>query len=134
MTTQSVAVPPTPSPGVSSASSTESKQKQIYTFESKLPVFSIDWSHRKDQPFRLAFSSFEVRVPNKITVVQLDDTNSALKQTAAVDTTYPQTKVMWMPYSGTDKPDLFASTGDLLRIWEMKDGVAVNRCSLKSVC
>lgn len=109
------------------------KQQKIYTYESNLPVFSIDWSQRKDQQFRLAFSSFKEKTPNKITVVQLDENANELKQIASVEHNFPPTKVMWMPYSETDKADLFASTGDALRIWEMKDGTAVNRCTLNSV-
>ena len=41
---------------------------------------------------------------------------------------------MWMPYTNNDKPDLFATTGDYLRIWELKGNSVVNRCVLNSVC
>lgn len=112
----------------------ENKQSQIYTFESNLPVFSISWSQRKDFPFRLAFSSFEEKAANKVTVVQLDENATKLKEISSIPHNYPPTKVMWMPYSGTDKLDLFASTSDVLKIMEMKDGTAVTRCCLNSVC
>ena len=112
----------------------EQKQRQIYTFDSPLPVYSIDWSYRKDKPYRLAFSSFEVKSQNSITVVQLDDESNSLKETASVPQQYPATKVMWMPYNGTDKADLFASTGDILSIYEIKDDKAKVKCQLNSVC
>lgn len=108
--------------------------KGIYTIESPLPIFSVDWSHREDKPFRLAFTSFVEKADNKISIVQLDKEAGKFKLIASADHFYPPTKIMWMPYKGTDKADLFATTGDVLRIWEMKDSGPVNRCVLNSVC
>ena len=37
---------------------------------------------------------------------------------AEVDHSYPCTKLMWSPFKGFG-PDLFATSGDFLRIWEL---------------
>lgn len=117
-----------------SQATTESSRKEIYRYNAGFPVYSVDWSWRKDFPYRLAFTSFIESLNNRITLIQLDESNRTLKPITTVEHPFPPTKVMWMPYCNTDKPDLFATTGDFLRIWELKGSSVINRCVLNSVC
>lgn len=124
----------TPSSQDQSQASSDSARKEIYRYDAKFPVYSVDWSWRKDFPYRLAFTSLIESLSNRITLIQLDESSRTLRPIATVEHPFPPTKVMWMPYVETDKPDLFATTGDFLRIWELKGGSVVNRCVLNSVC
>ncbi|KAH7816275.1 putative WD40 repeat protein [Monocercomonoides exilis] len=113
-------------------SDSDSSKKEIYTFTASHPVYSVDWSWRKEFPYRLAFTSFTENLSNRITLIQLDESARQLKQITTVEHQFPPTKVMWMPYTQSDKPDLFATTGDFLRIWELKGSSVVNKCVLNS--
>jgi hypothetical protein len=115
-------------------SSSPKRESQLYQYMAPQPIYCVDWSWRRDFPFRLAFTSFVEKTQNQITVVQLDEASASLKPVATADHPFPPTKVMWMPYKESDKPDLFASTGDVLRIWEMRGNSIVSRCALNSVC
>ena len=55
---------------------------------------------------------------------------------ATVDHPYPCTKVMWIPDKVGNQPDLLATTGDYLRLWEvsgneMKQKALLNNVSTK---
>ncbi|KAH7827806.1 putative WD40 repeat protein [Monocercomonoides exilis] len=107
----------------------EHGHKQIYTYEAKLPIFSLDWSTRKEYPYRLVFSTFSEKAVNSLSVIQLDEASRSLKHVASIEHGFPPTKVMWMPYANSDKPDFFACTGDYLRIYEMKsNGIELRSC------
>eukprot|EP00898_Chlorokybus_atmophyticus_P006424 jgi/Chlat1/6783/Chrsp50S06455 len=67
-------------------------------------------------------------VSNRIEVVHLDDEAGVFRTSPnmSVAHQYPATKVMWIPDRDGQHPDLFASTGDYLRIWEIEeDGVKI---------
>ena len=122
-------------PAPASAQSTsESSRKEIYRYKANFPIYSVDWSWRKEFPYRLAFTSFIEGLNNRITLIQLDEESRTLKPFATVEHPFPPTKVMWMPYQNSDKPDLFATTGDFLRIWEWKKGSVISKSVLNSVC
>ena len=118
----------------SSAPGAESSRKEIYRYRADFPIYSVDWSWRKEFPYRLAFTSLIEGLNNRITLIQLDEPSRTLKAFATVEHPFPPTKVMWMPYHNSDKPDLFATTGDFLRIWELKGGSVISRSVLNSVC
>lgn len=72
-----------------------------------------------------------MHVFNQVEVVQLDDDSG--KFTAAphlsFDHPYPATKIMFIPDKESQKPDLLATTGDNLRIWQIHE----DKVELKSV-
>ena len=117
-----------------STTGAESSRKEIYRYRADFPIYSVDWSWRKEFPYRLAFTSLIEGLNNRITLIQLDEPSRTLKAFATVEHPFPPTKVMWMPYHNSDKPDLFATTGDFLRIWELKGGSVISKSVLNSVC
>ena len=130
----STSKPPASSAQDQSVSGNESSRKEIYRYKPGFPIYSVDWSWRKEFPYRLAFTSFMEGLSNRITLIHLDEESRTLKPFATVEHPFPPTKVMWMPYQNSDKPDLFATTGDFLRIWELKNGSVVSKSVLNSVC
>jgi len=111
---------------------TGKKKKEIYTYTAPWLIYGMNWSNRKDKPFRLALGSFIEEYNNKVEIVQLNEETQAFETVGeAVNHPYPTTKIMWAP-EGTDK-DLLATTGDYLRIWDVdEDGTIKQKCLLNN--
>lgn len=55
---------------------------------------------------------------NNIEIIELNEAKDRIKHVATVEHPYPATKLMWLPSTNTHQPDLLATTGDYLRLWE----------------
>lgn len=105
------------------------RRKEIYDYSAPWLIYSMSWSCRRDQPFRLALGSFIEEYSNRVEIVQLNDRSNEFEAKHSIDHPYPATKIMFLPDQGTASPDLLASTGDYLRIWEVTEGgVHVKTC------
>ena len=91
----------------------------------------MNWSVRKDKRFRLAIGSFVEEPKNKVEIVQLDEKTGDFKSDPKLsfEHPYPPTKIMFVPDKECQKPDLLATTGDFLRIWQVND----DKVQLKSI-
>ena len=81
---------------------------------------------RQDQRFRLAIGSFVEEYGNKVDIITLDDEAGAFPAAPQHSFThpYPCTKILFIPDKECSKEDLVATTGDYLRVWNIKeDGV-----------
>lgn len=105
-------------------------KKEIYTYQAPWLIYGMSWSTRPDKPFRLALGSFREDYTNKVSVVQLNDKSGDFEQVGEFDHPYPPTKIMWIPDKAANKPDLLATTGDYLRIWQVGDD---NKITMKSL-
>eukprot|EP00038_Savillea_parva_P008132 m.174951 g.174951 ORF g.174951 m.174951 type:complete len:353 (-) comp13902_c0_seq1:181-1239(-) len=100
----------------------ESSRKEIYAYKAPWPIYGMNWSQKKSKPMRLAIGSFVEEYTNKIRVIELDQEKGQFSQSAQVDHPYPTTKIMWLPdVDDNIDADLFATTGDYLRIWKIGD-------------
>jgi len=102
----------------------EVKQKQeIFTYESKDPCYALNWSNRSDKRFRLAVGSFKEEYANHVEIIQLNEETGSFdaKPELNFPHPYPATKIMFIPDKEGAHPDLMATTGDYLRIWQVKD-------------
>ncbi|KAG2188636.1 hypothetical protein INT44_001391 [Umbelopsis vinacea] len=107
------------------------KGKEIYTYHAPWPVYAMDWSKAPTEKggFRLALGSFIEEHENKLQIVTRSDLvddmyasqHSDFAVLAETDSYYPITKVLWEPYKGKHRTDLLATTGDILRLWELVD-------------
>lgn len=95
--------------------------REIYTFECPWNTYALAWSNRSDQLFRLAVGSCVVDYANEVRIVQLvqGERGLELESRGSFEHSYPPTKVMWHPSPSTSAPDLLATTGDYLRLWEV---------------
>ncbi|CAG8509607.1 8538_t:CDS:2 [Ambispora leptoticha] len=110
-------------------------KKEMYQYIAPWPVYGLDWSKRpQEKAFRLALGSFIEECDNKLQIITLaelayDDPyqrppNVDFVKIAEIDHQYPITKVLWEPYKGgSSNPDLLATAGDHLRLWEITDDV-----------
>jgi WD repeat-containing protein 68 len=86
-------------------------------------IYGLSWSLRHDQPYRLALGSFIDQFRNKISIVQLED--NKFKEVHTFDHPYPATKIMWVPDRVAKRDDLFATSGDYLRIFKVAEDGSV---------
>lgn len=106
-------------------------QKDIYTYEAPWLIYGLSWSMRLDTPFRLALGSFTEDCENQISVIKLNEDTGEFECVSEWEHSYPATKLMWMPSENTLTPDLLATSGDYLRLWQI-DGTNVS--VLNNVC
>lgn len=109
----------------------DTRLREIYTYECDWDAYSLAWSNRADNLFRLAVGSYIVDYANTVNIVQLVETDTGLdlEKRGSFDHPYPPTKVMWSP-SNTG-PDLLATTGDYLRLWEVTPNNAAGELPCK---
>ena len=68
-------------------------------------------------------------VITQVQIVQLDQEKGQFDQIAQIDHPYPTTKIIWVPDPNEQvEKDLFATTGDYLRIWKIDEN---NQTSLE---
>ena len=94
-------------------------QKSLYKYEAPWTVYSVSWSNRADKPRRIAFTSFIDDYINHIQIAQFNTQTDQLEKISEIDQPYPPTKVMFMPPTATPGADLFMTSGDNLRIYEV---------------
>lgn len=110
------------------------ENKQIFTYEAPWLVYSLGFSWREGQEFRLAIGSLVEEVGNKIRIIQLDKTiegGGDFVEKCTIDHEYPATKVLWLPDKSTSNLDLFATSGDYMRLWEVDE--TGKKVSLKAI-
>ncbi|KAI9270247.1 WD40-repeat-containing domain protein [Helicostylum pulchrum] len=107
--------------------------KEIYQYDAPWLTYALDWCKTpvEQKSFRLAVGSFIEDSNNKLQIISrtdllenttnIDQTND-FTPVAEADSYYPITKVLWEPRkSDARSSDLLATTGDILRIWELVD-------------
>ncbi|KAF9987508.1 ddb1 and cul4 associated factor 7 [Modicella reniformis] len=128
------------SPSAASGPTSSSRQvrKEILSYSAPWPVYGLDWSNQptEREALRLAVGSFIEDGSNKIQVITLqefagidgkDYIPTSMSDWVSIAETnnqqYPVTKIKWEPYKGGHRrsSDLLATTGDYLRLWELKD-------------
>ncbi|KAM1196960.1 hypothetical protein ACFX2I_008622 [Malus domestica] len=107
------------------------KKAGVHTYISQWPIYSLAWSVRHDKPSRLAIGSFIEDYGNKVELVQFnqDTSDFATDNRLTFDHPYAPTNLMFFPSEDTTNPDLIATSGDYLRLWEIHD----DRIELKSL-
>ncbi|OWM79687.1 protein TRANSPARENT TESTA GLABRA 1 [Punica granatum] len=90
------------------------------TYESPYPLYAmaVSPSRHHGHNHRIAVGSFIEEYTNRVDVVSFDPDTLTLKPIPSLsfDHPYPPTKLMFHP-----KSDLLASSGDFLRLWEVRD-------------
>lgn len=90
-------------------------------------AFSPTPSRTSHHHHRIAVGSFVEEYSNRVDIVSFDDETLSIKThpTLSFDHPYPPTKLMFQPNSSTSSlrksSDLLASSGDYLRLWEVRE-------------
>uniref|UniRef100_A0A453NYQ6 Uncharacterized protein n=1 Tax=Aegilops tauschii subsp. strangulata TaxID=200361 RepID=A0A453NYQ6_AEGTS len=99
----------------------EAKRSEIYTYEAGWHIYGMNWSVRRDKKYRLAIASLLEQLVNRVEVVQLDESTGDIAPVLSFDHPFPPTKSMFVPDPQGLRPDLLATSADLLRIWRITD-------------
>ncbi|KAI1315921.1 ddb1 and cul4 associated factor 7 [Mortierella claussenii] len=138
MASSSASTSPGHSAPISTPASARLARKEILNYSAPWPVYGLDWSNQptEREALRLAVGSFIEDGSNKIQVITLqefaggegkDYSPTSMSDWVAIAETnhqqYPVTKIKWEPYKGGHRRsyDLLATTGDYLRLWDLKD-------------
>lgn len=113
----------------------QQRRSEIYTYEAPWHIYAMNWSVRKDKKYRLAIASLLEQYPNRVEIVQLDDSTGEIRSdpTISFDHPYPPTKLIFIPDKECQRPDLLASSSDFLRLWQISDSDGGRRVELKSL-
>ncbi|KAJ6319698.1 hypothetical protein OIU78_015168 [Salix suchowensis] len=111
----------------------QQKRSEIYTYEAPWHIYAMNWSVRRDKKYRLAIASLLEQYPNRVEIVQLDDSNGEIRSdpNLSFEHPYPPTKTIFIPDRECQKPDLLATSSDFLRVWRINDDQP--RVELKSL-
>lgn len=101
----------------------QQKRSEIYTYEAPWHIYAMNWSVRRDKKYRLAIASLLEQLPNRVEIVQLDDSTGEIRSdpNLSFEHPYPPTKAMFVPDRDCLRPDLLATSADFLRIWRIND-------------
>lgn len=112
----------------------------LYTYKSKLPLYSLAFSTKKDNTLRMAIGSLnrnpdpEKPPMNYVEVIELNSDGRKLKRTSKFEQKIPPTKMLFFPDHSSANPDLLITSSDTLKIWEILDNGEVEiRSSLWNV-
>jgi DDB1- and CUL4-associated factor 7 len=119
------------------SSSSDTKKKEIYTYEAPWTTYAMGWCRRPDGRFRMAVGSYKEEYSNQVQIIQLqrdEAGNGVFRHQCEFEHPYPATKVMWAPakhnLGGTT--DLLATTGDYLRLWSTSIDGSDNKVEMKA--
>ncbi|KAJ6807048.1 WD40 repeat protein [Iris pallida] len=101
----------------------QQKRSEIYTYEAPWHIYAMNWSVRRDKKYRLAIASLLEQYPNRVDIVQLDDSTGEIRSDPSLsfEHPFPPTKAMFVPDRDCLRPDLLATSADFLRIWKIPD-------------
>ena len=83
----------------------------------------MNWSVHRDKKYRLAIASLLEQFPNRVEIVQLDDSNGENRSdpNLSFEHSYSPTKTIFIPDKECTKPDHLATSSDFLRVWRISD-------------
>ena len=101
-------------------------KQAIYSYQSKLPVYSIAFSTKKNNYLRLALGSLNNSAANsgnppenRLEIIELRKDGSKLRRTSKIEQKIPPSKILFFPEHTSANPDLFITSSDTLKIWEI---------------
>ncbi|BBN10765.1 DDB1- and CUL4-associated factor 7 [Marchantia polymorpha subsp. ruderalis] len=98
-----------------------SSRKTTFTYDAPWPIYALNWTIRRDKRFRLGIGSYLEESRNRVDIIQFDEKTDEFvaDPNLTIEHPYPVTKLMFVPDKEGTKPDLLATTGDHLRIWQI---------------
>ncbi|KAJ8760784.1 hypothetical protein K2173_021822 [Erythroxylum novogranatense] len=102
------------------------RSENCITYESPYPLYAMAFSSTPSHHHRMAVGSFIEDFNNRVDVVAFDPDTLSVKShpTISVEHPYPPTKLMFHPNGPSSlrkSSDVLASSGDFLRLWEVRD-------------
>ncbi|CAK81839.1 unnamed protein product (macronuclear) [Paramecium tetraurelia] len=99
----------------------QENQNQIYTFKAPWPIYAMGFQSKPTPQSRIAIGSMIEDVQNEVYILQLDKEQESFFKKAKFNHRYAPTKVLWIPDVEGKYPDLLATSGENLKVWEYDD-------------
>ncbi|MED6171727.1 hypothetical protein PIB30_043530 [Stylosanthes scabra] len=103
-------------------SQSDKKQAEgVHTYVAQWPISSLAWSLRRDKTPRLAIASYLEDYTNKVELIHFNyhTFNFTTDPRLVLDHPYAPTNLMFFPSHDDTNPDLLATSGDNLRLWQI---------------
>jgi len=94
---------------------------QVFTYVANEFIYAMAFSSRPSYKFRLGIGSCSDDIDNTIEIIQLNDKMESFTVRAQTSHKYPPTKLMWIPDLSESFPDIFATSGESLKIWQVNE-------------
>ncbi|KAL0737680.1 hypothetical protein Bca4012_013890 [Brassica carinata] len=113
----------TSSDPIQDGSDEQQKRSEIYTYEAPWQIYAMNWSVRCDKKYHFAITSLLEQYPNRVEIVQLDESNGEIRSdpNLTFEHPYPHTKTIFIPDKECQRPDRLATSSDFLRLWRIAD-------------
>ncbi|XP_042513402.1 protein TRANSPARENT TESTA GLABRA 1-like [Macadamia integrifolia] len=119
------------------------RSDNFFTYDSPYPIYAMAFSSSpspsSEKTHRIAVGSFLEEYNNKVDIVSFDDETLTFRTNPnlSFDHPYPPTKLMFHPLRNSS--EILASTGDYLRLWEVRDNSieprsVFNNCKTSEFC
>lgn len=69
----------------------------------------------------MAIGSFLEGIDNQVQIIKMNDTLENFEVKSSFTHKYPPTKLMWIPDLEGAYPDIMATSGETLKIWQVND-------------
>lgn len=110
-----------------------STNTDVVAYDADCPLYGLAWSTRRSSPPRVAIGSFLEEYKNHVDILQHSPADDTMKKLTSVEHPYPATKIGFIPDPLGTRPELFGTSGDFLRIYELDDaGRSSLRCTLNN--
>lgn len=115
------------------------RSENSVTYESPYPLYATAFSSSTRSPHhhRIAVGSFVEEYNNRVDILSFDEETLSLKSNPnlSFEHPYPPTKLMFHPNPSASaaarkSSDLLASSGDYLRLWEIRDNNSIEPLSV----
>jgi len=111
----------------------EKENQYVHNYTAPWEIYSIAFSSRAAYPYRLGIGSIINDSDNYVEVVQLNPESRKLEKKFQFDHKFAPTKIMWVPDTMNNAPDLMATSGEMLRVYNIENNErAVLKCELTS--
>ncbi|KAL4505903.1 hypothetical protein ABPG72_013664 [Tetrahymena utriculariae] len=106
-------------------------QNQVFSYQAPWIIYALGFSNRPGYNYRIGIGSFLEDVDNQIEIIQLNEEKQMFEKKCSFEHTYPPTKLIWIPDINGEYSDILATSGEYLKIWEVKNNeTVVSKCDL----
>ncbi|KAL1314046.1 hypothetical protein HN51_040748 [Arachis hypogaea] len=93
----------------------------VHSYVAEWPISCLAWSVRRDKAPRLAIGSYLEDYTNKVELIHFNyhTFNFTTDPRLVLDHPYAPTNLMFFPSDNDTNPDLLATSGDNLRLWQI---------------
>ncbi|CAM8962716.1 unnamed protein product [Rhodiola kirilowii] len=105
----------------------QTKKTGVHTYVAQWRIYSMAWSmrrhHHHHHHHRLAIGSFLEDYSNRVELLKFNPDTSDFSTSSRLlfDHPYAPTNLSFFPSADSSNPDLIATSGDFIRLWEIHD-------------